>query len=105
MAVQQLNATSEEVAALRELVSQNNLGSFVTITATSYADAFVCPSDGYVFTYNASNAQSYVQISGANADQGPAIGSVNTRDTAFVKKGMKLYIVGTLQVARFFPFA
>lgn len=71
------------------------------IDLSSYTQTpYVCPSDGYVFVYNDSSNNGYVAI-GTNTNI--SIGGGVGRFSVYVKKGVKLYAVGSASIMVFCP--
>ena len=85
----------------------NTFGTAFTITETTFATAYVLPSDGYAM---AGATGCTVRIYGANAtaDSDPHISITSPADTAvatFVRKGMKVYRSTGSSGATFVPFS
>lgn len=71
------------------------------IDLSSYTQTpYVCPSDGYVFVHNDSSHNGYVAIgTNTNVSSGGGAG----RFSVYVKKGVKLYAVGSANIMAFCP--
>lgn len=94
-----------DIEAAGDVYAANNTGAYVNLASyTSASSAYVFPSNGYVFTYNAANASSLLTIKGATDSGGTiAIGAQNARESLYVRKGMKCYVTGTFSAVRFTP--
>lgn len=72
---------------------------------TTVANAYVIPADGYVAVYNNDTSHNgFLYILGSNTDVNNAylqIGAQPGRYTTFVRKGMRVYISGSVNTARY----
>ena len=88
----------------------NNIGAYVTITSyTSYANAYVCPSDGYVSVRSGNTANDVIM---ADLDNKVHIYAKCTTTnyaqyaSTYVRKGTKIHVntnTGSRGVAYFYP--
>ena len=79
-------------------LNASTIGARVTLTTTAYT----CPSDGFVWIYNASGQAGYIGI-GPGPGHPANLGGVPGRFSCFVKKGMPVQVVGTTTSAAFIP--
>lgn len=78
-------------------MQKNTLPSSANVDISSYTSAnYTTPADGYVFLYNVSPHNGYVQI-GGNTSIGGAAG----RFSVFIRKGMTLRVNGDVDTCRF----
>lgn len=89
-------------------LTKNNIikNNRVAITQTSASDPFVCPSDGYVTADSAigiSNQTVVATISGVSIVTARSNGNFYGADSAYVRKGMQLYILIKTGSVFFYP--
>ena len=83
---------------------QNDFNQWVDISSYTESNPYVCPSDGYVFVYNASGQSGYVTIWGKdNPYGGISCGVPSGRISTFVRRGMRVFSSGTSSAKRFMP--
>ena len=79
-------------------------GDWYNLASHVEGNAYTIPHDGYIFAYNAANANSYVTVKGTPAGNDTiAFGGQNQRHCLFVKKGMRVYVVGSFSAVRYTP--
>lgn len=96
--------------AIDEIVDKTGLLAGVSIASnTSFANAFVCPEDGYVFLAKSSTTRCTIAIFGSDATDNTsphfALSSVtpDVNLSEYVKKGMKIFVtLGTGDQATYF---
>jgi len=98
------NQVSEDLAETKK----SGFGNYIDISAhTTFANAFVCPNDGYVYLSSNSNQNARAFVYGANAtkDSDTAVGIDASAGLLyaqmFVKKGMKVIVYSTNRFSRY----
>lgn len=86
-------------------ITGTSAGQWVDLSSYTYESPYTTPSDGYVFVYNATAANSYVEVRGSNNNAGTiALGvDAGNRNSLYVRKGMRLNVTGSFQAVRFTP--
>lgn len=77
---------------------------WVDLSSYTYASPYTAPKDGYVFIYNQTANNSYVEVRGDNNNGTIALGTTaGGRNCMYIRKGMRLSVSGTFQAVRFTP--
>ena len=77
----------------------HSLGARVDLSSYSSSNKYSCPSDGYIWVYNDTGKSGYVQIDNTNV----SIGGVVGRFAVFVKKGTRIFPMGSATTFAFVP--
>lgn len=89
-------------------IRENGTGDFYNLANHIEGNALVLPSDGYVFVYNDASHSGLITLKGSSGHTGNdtiAIGGPNQRHSLFVKKGMRVFVSGSFNAARFTPIS
>lgn len=89
-------------------VEANGTGNFYNLSSHVEGNAYVLPADGYVFIYNDSSHSGLVTIKGSIGHTGNdtiAMGGPNQRNSLYVKKGMRVYVSGSINAVRYTPIS
>lgn len=89
-------------------IRENGTGDFYNLASHTEGNALVLPSDGYVFVYNDASHSGMITLKGSSGHTGNdtiAIGGPNQRHSLFVKKGMRVFVSGSFNAARFTPIS
>lgn len=95
-----INDLNSKITTLENPSLNSNSVDISGYTSTYYT----CPTDGYAWARNDSGVSGTVRIYGSSGSQYVPIGSTQGDFCAYVKKGMRLRVNGTLTNAEFIPF-
>ena len=73
-------------------------GSFVNLTSYTSNSQYTATSDGYAFVYNSSDLAGFIAVDGHIS-----VGGGKGRFSVYVRKGMSMYVDGSVTIARFVP--
>ena len=92
---------SDGVTSVEEAIDEltaDTIGTAVNVSSYTSSNKYTCPSDGYVNVYIGSGNSGTI-----DGDGNLSIGGYQGRYAMPVKKGMKVYITGTVNYAYFIP--
>ena len=98
-----LKAWISKVTSWIQVKEECDLDTFVDVKSYTSSNMYTCPCDGYILVYSGSNT-AYAAITGSTGTNVIAAGVASGRDSVYVRKGMKVYTVGSPSAVRFYPF-
>ena len=103
-----LDRILDRLSSTDKRVRENGTSNYYNLASHVEGNAYALPSDGYVFIYNDSSHTGLLTVKGSAGHTGNdtiAIGGPNQRHSLFVKKGMRVYVSGSFNAARFTPIS
>lgn len=80
----------------------NEIGSYVNLTSGYSSNMYTCPSDGYVTYYGSNALIEFHSATNNNYFYGQS-NTTTVQVATFVRKGMRIKVVGTVSSCRFYP--